>query len=798
MDKKEALVLWFDQLHRGDVALVGGKNASLGELLVGLAEQHIPVPPGFATTARCYREFVEANQLQALIGTTLEKRARGELGLAAAGKLVRQAFLQADWPPHLSREIAAAYTRLGEQAGSRDIAVAVRSSATAEDLPDASFAGQQESFLNISGEAALLDACRRCLASLFTDRAISYREAKGFDHLQVALSIGVQVMVRSDLASAGVMFTIDTETGFEDVVVINAAWGLGENIVQGKVDPDEYQVFKPLLTTGSFAPIIGKKRGLKEQMLIYGDTPQNPTRNVDVPEEQRLAFTLDEADILLLAKWACLIEQHYGCPMDIEWARDGNTNKLYVVQARPETVQSQKKNSSLQSYRIAGDRKCLLSGIAVGQSIVAAPVCLIHDISEIDRFVDGSVLVTENTNPDWVPIMKRAAAIVTDHGGRTSHAAIVSRELGVPAVIGTGSATGTLRDAQEVTVSCAEGDNGFVYEGAVEFEREEIDLGSLPQTRTKVMLNLANPAACMQWWNLPADGVGLARMEFIISDHIRVHPMALVNFAAIEDPAVQQWILDLTVGYEDKTDYFVDRLALGLSRIAAVRYPHPVIIRLSDFKTNEYANLVGGRQFEPDEENPMLGFRGASRYYSPRYREGFALECKAIRRLRERMGFKNVIVMVPFCRTVEEADQVLATMGDYGLVRGSDGLELYMMCEIPSNVVQAADFAKRFDGYSIGSNDLTQLTLGIDRDSAALATLFDEKNASVLWMIEHAIKEAHRAGIHIGLCGQAPSDYPDFAEFLVRCGIDAISVTPDSFCAVKRQIAQTEQKLDGG
>ena len=784
-------VVWFESVGTGDVALVGGKNASLGEMIAHLAAQGVRVPPGFATTADAYRQFVDANHLTEHISRELADYAAGKVGLAEAGQSIRRAFLRADWPRETAEAICAAYRELCRRLGETD--VAVRSSATAEDLPDASFAGQQETYLNIRGEAALLDACRRCYASLFTDRAISYRQTKGFDHLKVALSVGVQKMVRSDKAGAGVMFSIDTETGFDKVVIINAAWGLGESVVQGSVDPDEYEVFKPLLTDPRLAPIIEKTLGSKERKLIYEVGP-TPTRNVPTSQAERESYVLSDAEILALARWACLIETHYARPMDMEWAKDGRTGQLFVVQARPETVQSRREAAALRTYSIKSKGRTLSSGIAIGEAIVAGRVCLIAGPQEIDRFVDGAVLVTAATDPDWVPIMKRAAAIVTDHGGRTSHAAIVSRELGLPAIVGTGKATQLLHDAQEITVCCAEGDTGFVYEGRAEYQSRDIPLESIPRTRTRIMLNLANPAAAFRWWRLPADGVGLARMEFVVSNSIKVHPMALVHFEKLADRRARERIAELTQGYEDKTEYFVDRLACGLGRIAAAVHPQPVIVRLSDFKTNEYANLIGGAEFEPQEENPMLGFRGASRYYSPRYREGFALECRALKKLREQMGFSNVVVMVPFCRSVKEADLVLEAMAQNGLRRGERGLEVYVMCEIPSNIILARQFAQRFDGFSIGSNDLTQLTLGVDRDSEELAGLFDEQDEAVKWLIRRVIEVAHEGTAKVGLCGQAPSDHPEFAEFLVDCGIDSISVSPDSFLAVKTKVAAAEDR----
>ncbi len=797
MSRDTAHVIWFEDLRCGDVPRVGGKNASIGEMVSSLGAQGISVPPGFATTADAYWRFVEANGLKAIIETALKERKAGKVSLQEIGQTIRRAFVRSDWPEDIAQAIRKAYRALCDGSAESKTDVAVRSSATAEDLPDASFAGQQETFLNVRGEDALLEACRRCYASLFTDRAISYREAKSFDHLKVALSIGIQKMVRSDLGGAGVMFSIDTETGFDGVVVIDAAWGLGETVVQGLVDPDEYQVFKPLLDDPKLVPIIEKKRGEKARKIIYATGSEQPTRNVPTSVAERLSFVLADAEILQLARWACAIEQHYNMPMDMEWAKDGRTGALFIVQARPETVQSRKALGTIKSYRVKSKGRTLTTGLSIGDAVVAGLVCVIDSPRDIDRFVDGAVLVTETTDPDWVPIMKRAAAIVTNHGGRTSHAAIVSRELGLPAIVGTGNATHILHDEQEVTVSCAEGDQGFVYEGTAAFEVEDLALDAIPRTRTKVMLNLANPAAAFRWWRLPTDGVGLARMEFVINNAIKVHPMALVRFHELADDAAKHTIAELTQGYADKTDYFVDRLARGLARIAAAHFPKPVIVRMSDFKTNEYARLIGGAAFEPAEENPMLGFRGASRYYSPRYRDGFALECRAIRRLREEMGFRNVVVMIPFCRSTKEADRVLEVMAQSGLERGRDGLEVYVMCEIPSNVVLAEAFAERFDGFSIGSNDLTQLTLGVDRDSAELAELFDEQDEAVKWMIRSVVTEAHRSGAKIGLCGQAPSDHPEFAEFLVECGIDSMSVSPDSFIEVKRRVAAAEKASEG-
>ena len=786
-------LIWFENLRREDGPLVGGKNSSLGEMVSQLDPLGIKVPPGYATTADAFRGFIEANNLNPVISEAMQALDAGKIPLAEAGKTVRAAIAAGDWPEATKAAIIAAYKDLGMRTGTPEPSVAVRSSATAEDLPDASFAGQQETFLNVVGEKALLDACRRCYASLFTDRAITYRNIQGFDHLDVALSIGVQLMVRSDIGGSGVMFSIDTETGFDKSVLINAAWGLGENVVQGAVTPDEYQVYKPFLDNHALCPILEKKLGAKEKKMIYAGLEGGQIRNVPTSKKERESFVLNDDEILDLARMAKTIEEHYKCPMDMEWARDGFTGKLYIVQARPETVQSRADVGAMKSYVVKSHGDVVLKGLSVGAAVASGHICLIEDVKDIDAFVDGSILVTSTTDPDWVPIMKRASAIITDAGGRTSHAAIVSRELGVPAIVGTGTATHILHDQQEVTVDCSGGDEGLIYAGSAEFEVENLRLDTVPETKTKIMLNLANPSTAARWWRLPVDGVGLARMEFVINNAIKVHPLALIHFDQLRDDAVIAEIEELTKGYADKTDYFVDRLAMGLSRIAALVYPKPAIVRMSDFKTNEYAELLGGRGFEPHEENPMIGFRGASRYYSESYSPGFALECRAIKKLREEMGFTNVVVMIPFCRSLDEADKVLEVMAQNGLVRGEKGLEVYVMCEIPANVILADRFADRFDGFSIGSNDLTQLTLGVDRDSGELADLFDESNDAVTWMIRTVIEKAHAHGSHVGLCGQAPSNTPAFAQLLVDAGIDTISVTPDSFIAVKEHVAKAEK-----
>lgn len=785
-------VRWFEGLTAQDVAVVGGKNASLGEMVRALGDRGVRVPGGFAVTARAYRDFLAANGLEGRIRASLEDLRAGRVSLSQAGKAIRDLFRDAAFPPDLATAVRGAYRELCRREGRDEVDVAVRSSATAEDLPEASFAGQQETFLNVRGEEALLEACRRCYASLFTDRAISYRDQKGFDHLQVALSVGVQRMVRSDRGGAGVLFTLDPESGFRDAVVINAAWGLGENVVRGAVNPDEYVVFKPLLDRAGVRPILAKTLGDKAVKMVYSEGEGGSTRNVPTPEAERHAYVLSDEEILRLARWGCAIEAHYGRPMDVEWAKDGEAGGIFVVQARPETVQSQRRAGVPRTFTLKGKGRRLLTGLSVGQGIAAGRVCLIRHAGDIDRFRDGAVLVTGATDPDWVPVMKRAAGIVTDQGGRTCHAAIVSRELGIPAVVGTGRATQVLRDGQEVTLSCAEGAQGAVYEGILEFEAAEVDLADIPETRTRVMMNVANPAAAFRWWWLPCDGVGLARMEFIIANHIQVHPLALVYFDEVEDEAARRRIRELTRGYPDMKEYFVEKLAQGIATVAASRHPRPVIVRTGDFKTNEYADLIGGRAFEPREENPMLGLRGASRYYRERYREAFALECRALRRVREEMGLRNVIVMIPFCRTPAEADRVLAVMAENGLAHGEDGLQVYVMCEIPSNVILAEEFARRFDGFSIGSNDLTQLVLGVDRDASDLAHLFDERDEAVKRMIRSVIDAAHRSGRTVGICGQAPGDHPEFVDFLVEAGIDSISVDPDRVIAVRRRVAAAE------
>jgi pyruvate, water dikinase len=792
-------IRWFSEIGIADVPLVGGKNASLGEMYRELTPRGIKIPNGFAVTAEGYRYVLQVGGLAQTIRTILADLDTGNFtNLAERGLRVREAILATPLPQDLQQEITHAYAALCAEYGP-ETDVAVRSSATAEDLPDASFAGQQESFLNIRGERALLDACQQCLASLFTDRAISYRVDKGFDHFAVALSIGVQQMVRSDVGAAGVLFTIDTESGFPDVVLISSSYGLGESVVKGRVDPDEFLVFKPTLKQG-FRPILKRAVGAKQEKLIYATRGGRSTRSVPVLAEERARLSLSDDEVLTLTRWGCLIEDHYSNkvghpqPMDIEWAKDGKTGELFIVQARPETVHATARKATLDTYRLQERGAVLLKGKSVGEKIGAGPVRLIREVHELQQFRPGEVLVADMTDPDWEPTMKMAAAIVTNRGGRTCHAAIISREMGVPCIVGTEKATAVLYAGQPVTVSCAEGEVGMVYDGALKFTRQTLDVGNLPRPHTKVMLNVGNPDQAFSLSFLPNDGVGLAREEFIISSAIQIHPLALVHFDRLPTGPVKERIAQLTSQYQHKPDYFVDRLAEGVGQIAAAFYPKEVIVRLSDFKTNEYAGLLGGEDFEPKEENPMIGFRGASRYYDARYQEGFLLECRAMQKVREDMGLSNVKLMVPFCRTVEEGKKVLAVMAEAGLQRGKKGLEVYVMCEIPANVILTEDFAEIFDGFSIGSNDLTQLTLGLDRDSAIVAHLFDERNPAVMRLVQDVIRRAQACGRKVGICGQAPSDYPEFARFLVTCGIDSISLNPDTVIKTTQEIVAMEQE----
>lgn len=781
-------VRWFEAITNQDVPLFGGKNASLGEMHRFLKKEGVLIPDGFATTSDAYWDFLKTNGLDVKIFQELDKLKKNPKVLAQIGKKVRALIVKGKFSSEMQAHLRQAYQELSRRCKRKNVDVAVRSSATAEDLPTASFAGQQETFLNVTGEKELIAACLKCYASLFTDRAIAYRIEKGFPHDKVALSIGIQRMVRSDRGSSGVLFTIDTETGFRGSVVINAAFGLGENVVQGAINPDEYMVFKTLLDQPDVIPIIKKDLGKKEWKMVYSKGGKK-TKNIKPSKAESAHFVLSDEEILQLARWGVVIEKHYQKAMDIEWAKEGKTGQIFIVQARPETVQSQKKVNVFKTYQLKAPGKVLIQGLAIGESVVHGKVQVLESVKNIKQFKPGSILVTKMTSPDWVPIMKQSAGIITDFGGRTSHAAIVSRELGLPAIVGTKRGTQVLKNGQEITLSCVEGDIGHVYSGKVPFEEHEIDTQLLPKVKTQIMLNLASPDEALRFWHLPVRGVGLARMEFIINNIIKIHPMALIDFKKVKDPKARKEILTLTAGYKDKREYFIEHLALGIARIAASQYPHPVIVRMSDFKTNEYANLIGGAPFEPKEENPMLGFRGASRYYNPRYRAGFGLECQAIKRVRELMGLNNVVVMIPFCRTLQEADRVQEVMAEEGLKRGEKGLEVYVMCEIPSNVILAEEFAERFDGFSIGSNDLTQLILGVDRDSVELAPLFDERNEAVKRALRDVIHTARSKKCKIGICGQAPSDYPGFAEFLVEAGIDSISLNPDSVVGVIQRLA---------
>ena len=801
MNKTFRYVRFFEEIGIDDVPLVGGKNASLGEMYRELTPQGIRVPNGFATTADAYRYLLDQAGLWDELHRLLDNLdADNVTALAECGAQARSLVYGAPLPDDLRDELLQAYRQLQAEYG-EDMSVAIRSSATAEDLPTASFAGQQDTYLNIRGEAEYLDACKRCFASLFTDRAIHYRLDQGFDHFKVALSIGVMKMVRSDLAASGVMFSLDTETGFRDVVFITAAYGLGENVVQGAVDPDEFYVHKPTFEQG-YRSVLRRVMGSKKVKMIYGrGRTREATRNVPTSQTERAQFCISDTDVLKLAEYAIKVEIHYSAragsarPMDMEWALDGIDGQLYMVQARPETVASQRRGAILEEYSLLDQAQPLIAGRAVGAKIATGTAHVIERLEQLSEFRSGEVLVSDTTTPDWEPVMKTAAAIVTNRGGRTCHAAIIARELGIPAVVGSGCATEVINSGDLVTVSCAEGDTGRVYPGSLRFDIRETDLSSLAKPKTDIMINLGNPELAFKTCQLPNSGVGLARMEFIINESIKAHPMALLHPEKIEDPREREAIAQLTAGYASASDFFIERLSEGVGTIAAAFYPKPVVVRLSDFKTNEYAALLGGRDFEPEEANPMIGFRGAARYSHPAYAEGFALECAAMKHVRDDMGLTNVILMVPFCRRVEEAERVIATLASHGLKRGENGLNIYMMCEIPNNVILIDSFAEHFDGFSIGSNDLTQLTLGVDRDSEIVAFEFDERDAGVKEMIRLAVEGARRNGRHSGLCGQAPSDYPEMAAYLVSIGIDSISLNPDTVLATTRSILELEQRI---
>jgi pyruvate,water dikinase len=803
LNKPDAFILWFDQLGIEDVPFVGGKNASLGEMYRNLTSRGVRIPNGFAITAHAYFQIIEKAGIRDEIRRILEGLdTRNVQDLHDRGHRVRELIRNAEIPADMKQEIFSAYRDLcGAYSPERkDVDVAVRSSATAEDLPDASFAGQQETYLNISGELQLLDACKKCFASLFTDRAISYRQDKNFDHFKVGLSIGIQKMVRSDKACSGIMFSLDTESGFENVVLINATYGLGENIVQGVVNPDEYIIFKPTLMQG-YKPIIKKRIGTKEVMMIYDHFGNKSVQNISVFEEDRKKFVLTDDEVLTLARWACIIEEHYSGkagyhkPMDMEWAKDGVSNELFIVQARPETVQSRKNKKKLSKYMMKEQGKILVGGQSVGDKIGAGKVRVIENVKNIRDFEDGEVLVTDMTDPDWEPIMKVAKAIITNRGGRTCHAAIISRELGIPCIVGTEKATKALFSGQGVTVDCSQGEKGFVYEGQLKYEIEEHDLDSMPRTKTKIMMNIGDPDQAFEESFIPNDGVGLAREEFIINSKIKIHPLALLKFDEIKDESLISTINEITKGYSDKTEFFVEKLARGVAMIGAAFYPKPVIVRMSDFKSNEYSNLVGGKLFEPKEENPMIGWRGASRYYMGNYKEAFLLECKAMLKVRNEFGLTNVELMIPFCRTLNEAREVISVMKNSGLVQGENGLKIIAMCEIPSNVILADEFLDLFDGFSIGSNDLTQLTLGLDRDSELVSSVYDERNPAVKKLIKQVIETANRRGKYIGICGQAVSDFVEMAEFVVQAGIQTMSLNPDTVIKTTLKIAEVEKKM---
>ncbi|MEM4282090.1 MAG: phosphoenolpyruvate synthase [Candidatus Woesearchaeota archaeon] len=799
LDRATRFVLWFDEIGMADVSLVGGKNASLGEMYRELTKKGINVPNGFAITAYAYRHFIKESGLEPQIRRLLKGLDVTNIkDLSERGRKIRELIQRAYFSPELKHAIIEAYHKLCKLYKTPNVDVAVRSSATAEDLPEASFAGQQETYLNIRGENELLNACKNCFASLFTNRAIAYREEHGFDHLKVYLSVGVQKMVRSDLACSGVLFTLDTETGFKDVIFITGSWGLGENIVQGIVNPDEYYVHKPTLKEG-FKPIIMKVLGEKSQKIIYSEEGTRPTKSVSVPLEERKRFVLSDDEVLTLARWGMAIEEHYSkkkggwTPMDIEWAKDGILNKLFIVQARPETVQSKRRRDIVEEYYLKEKGEVIVSGKAVGTKVGQGRAHVIKDVKDITAFKPGEVLVTEMTDPDWVPAMRIASAIVTNRGGRTAHAAIVSRELGLPCIVGTNNATEKIKTGQQITVSCCEGEVGKVYKGLLKFGINKIDLKKLPKTKTKIMMNLGDPEEAFDFSFIPNDGIGLAREEFIISNYIKIHPMALLEFDS-QPEHIKRKIEEITHGYADKKQFFIDKLSEGIGVIGAAFWPNEVIVRFSDFKSNEYANLIGGEAYEPKEDNPMIGWRGASRYYKG-YSEGFGLECRAIKKVRDEFGLKNVSVMIPFCRTVEEGKKVLQEMAKNGLKRGKDGLKVYVMCEIPSNVILAEQFAKIFDGFSIGTNDLTQLILGLDRDSELVSELYDERNEAVMRMVAEVIRKAKKMKKKIGICGDAPSTFPEFARFLVREGIDSISLSPDAVIRTKLHVAEEEKRL---
>ncbi len=796
MKKSEKLILWYREISKDDVALVGGKNASLGEMFSQLTKKGINIPDGFVLTSKAYWHFLKKNQINEQIKKIFKNfNPKSLSSLEKTGRDARQLILKSEFPQDLKKEILENYRKLSKKYNKGNVDVAVRSSATAEDLPSASFAGQHETYLNISGSEELLKAIKKCMASLFTDRAIAYRDEKGFNHLKIALSVGVQKMIRSDIASSGIMFTLDTETGFQNVVLINSIYGIGEMIVKGKITPDEFYVFKPTLRQAQgklYEPIISKNLGRKNKQYIYNKN--GGLKEIKVPQNKQLKFSLTDDEILYLANWACQIEEHYKMPQDIEWAKDGKTGKLFIVQARPETVHTSEVKKVYEEYRIQTKKKPILEGIAVGNKIGQGKTRIVSNISKISQFRKGEVLVTKITDPDWVPIMRLASAIVTDEGGKTCHSAIVARELGIPCIVGTKTATKVLKNDQDITIDCTQGLEGRIFLGKISFEIKKYNLRKIPKLKTKIMLNIGAPDIAFKTSFLPNDGVGLAREEFIIAEKIRIHPLALYHFKELEDKTLKKKIEKISVGYKDKKQYFVDKLAEGVATIAAAFYPKEVILRFSDFKSNEYRNLIGGELFEQEEANPMLGFRGACRYLDKEFQPAFQMECQAIKKAREEFGLKNITLMVPFCRTVEEGKKVLDLMKKFGLEKGKDGLKVIVMCEIPSNVILADEFLDIFDGMSIGSNDLTQLSLGMDRDNARIAHITDERNPTIKKMLSKVIYLCRQKKKYCGICGEAPSTYPEFAEFLVKEGIESISLNPDTVIKTILNLAKKKKK----
>jgi len=794
MNRDNTYIRWFDSLSLKDSSIVGGKNSSLGELRNLMSKTGIQVPDGFATTIEAYHNFIKSNELGKPIQKLLEAYKQGELSLAETGRSIRRLFNGTTFPAYLAEEIRAVYKELSHQYDAEEVDVAVRSSATVEGSKKASFAGQLESFLNILGEEDLLESCRKCYASLFTDRAIAYREKHGFAHDKVAISIGIQKMVRSDKAGAGVMFTVDTESGFPEMILINASWGLGINVVQGKVNPDQYAVFKPMMDKNNYVPIIEEKMGSKDKKTIYSTGDSRRIESVHTPIIEQHHNVLNHDEILTLARWGIAIEKHYKQPMNIEWAKDGISNEVFIVQARPETVQSRYDSKIFTSYKLNEEGKTILKGLSIGNAIASGRVYKIDKVDDLNYLTPGCIIVAEMTEPDWVPSLHKISGIITDYGGRTCHAAIVSRELGIPAIVGTGDATQILNNNQYVTISCAGGEQGLVFEGNLDYTENVIELDKVPSTKTEIMLNMADPDGAMKWWRLPVDGIGLARMEHIIERQIKIHPLALAQIDKIKDHRTHHEVLELSKGYTDKKEYFIDNLARGIAKIAASQYPRPVLIRMSDFLSDEYARLIGGQEFEPIEKNPLLGWRGASRYYSKNYREGFGMECRAVKKAREELGFDNIIILIPYCRTPEEAVNVLQTMNQFGLKRNENGLQVYMMCELPSNVILAEEFTRHFDGFMINTDSLSQMILGIDTDARELSFRYREQDKAVKYMINDFILRVHKAKCKVGIGGKVINEDPDYITFLIDSGIDFLSLNPDSIFEVIQRVSEAEKQ----